>query len=615
MLTRCRIDHTAVGPEGSIELRRPVGELTSDETSEVAMVLSEAEAAARRGCYVAGFVAYEAAPAFDAAFRTQPSCSRDHANAVLPLAWFGLFAEAVPAPVLPPVSSAPSRTGATGQPCWVPEVDASTHSAAVATIRDSIAKGEAYLVNYTTRFRRPWATDDDAFSLYCRLLASYRSGFHAFFETDQWAVACGSPELFFEQSGACLLTRPMKGTAPRGRWSLEDRGRAEALRASAKERAENAMVVDLLRNDLGRIAVPGTVAVPSLWRVEQHPSLWQLTSTVTATTREGVGLPDVFGALFPSASVTGAPKVSAMSVIADVEASPRGVYCGAVGFLAPGRGPISLRTDRTARFAVAIRTAVVDKGRRLVEYGSGGGITWDSQAEQEWEEVVLKAEALMGPLPPALVAGEGLMETMAFEPGAGDGSVRDLGDHLARLADSARYFGLVVPPGTHELVAKAVRGLGAPARVRLVLRASGPVEVETLAFADEVPTSTLRLCVDLEPVSSSDVMLFHKTTNRRRYDERTRRHPAADDVVLVNERGEVTETTRANLAVLLDDQWYTPPINCGLLPGVERARRLADGRLVERVVSLDDLRDARAVATLSSLRGWRPAHVLARCLC
>jgi para-aminobenzoate synthetase / 4-amino-4-deoxychorismate lyase len=314
-MTRCRIDHTAIGAGGSIELCRPVGQVETRLISDVAAVLSEADAAARRGRYVAGFVAYEAAPAFDAAFRVNTSSpmasspmapssmapspvasssvassSMEQRTSAVPLAWFGLFAEAVPAPVVCSSGAASSRLGATGHPPWECEVDANAHASAIGVIRGTIADGHAYLVNYTTRFRRPWSSGESAFELYCRLLVSYTSGYHAFFETDQWAVACGSPELFFEQCGTSLVTRPMKGTTPRGRWAEEDIRRAEELRASPKERAENVMVVDLLRNDLGRIAVPGSVAVPSLWQLEQHPALWQLTSTVTASAREGVGL-------------------------------------------------------------------------------------------------------------------------------------------------------------------------------------------------------------------------------------------------------------------------------------------------------------------------------------
>lgn len=585
-------------------LRRPLGQLRARRTSEVAAVLTEAEAAARRGNYVAGFVAYEAAPAFDPAFRL-PAPGSDGEAPSLPLAWFELFAAAEPAPPLPPVA-APDG----GRAGWECEIDADAHLAAVRAIQKAAADGDAYLVNYTTRLRRRWEDDEDPFELYRRLVAGYGGGYHAFIETEEWAVACGSPELFFELSAESLTSRPIKGTASRGRSAAEDLGRARELRASTKERAENVMVVDLLRNDLGRIARPGSVAVPSLGLLEQHPSLWQLTSTVTATPAADLGLADVFAALFPCASVTGAPKVSAMSLIADLERSPRGVYCGAVGLLAPAvRGGLP-----AARFAVAIRTAVVDKARQVAEYGSGGGITWDSDPGPEWEEVFLKARALDGTPAPLLRPDQGLIETMGYVPGEGRNGVRNLDDHLARLASSARYFGLVVPDGIGDLVAAAVEGLEDPARVRLVLRAGGAVEIET-APLQATCRRVLRLCVDREPVACSDVRLYHKTTDRRLYEERALRHPHADDVVLVNERGEVTETTRANLAVYLDDRWCTPPVHCGLLPGVARARCLAEGRLVERVVSVDDLLRASRVATLSSLRGWREGSVQARCPC
>ena len=607
---RCRIDHTAAGM-GALELRECHGVVEAHTVAEVVAVLRDAEAAARGGSYVAGFVSYEAAPAFDPAFRIRSPAQPHQAGASLPLAWFGFFAEASPASPLPP--PAPERPDdGTAVPGWTGEIDAPTHGTGVASIHGAIADGDAYLVNYTSRFVRPWLHREDPFDVYCRLVASYGLGYHAFLETDQWAVACGSPELFFEWSCGDIVSRPMKGTAPRGRWSVEDARRAEELGNSPKERAENVMVVDLLRNDLGRVAVPGTVTVPTLWDIEQHPTLWQLSSTVSASAIEGTGLAEVFAALFPCASVTGAPKVSAMSIIADLESSPRGVYCGAVGLLEP---PRDTSVHPRARFAVAIRTAVVDKFNGLAQYGSGGGITCDSSARQEWEEVILKAMALAGPCTRALGAEQGLIETMAYEPNARGGDVRNLADHLARLRASASYFGRSLPTDAGARVEKAVEGMDQPARVRLVLRAADRLEVETSPLDHPRTLSPLRLCIDPEPVRSTDVLLFHKTTDRRRYDERTARHPGADDVILVNERGEVTETTRANVAAYVDGVWCTPPLDSGLLPGVGRARALAEGRLAERVITVEELQAAPAVATLSSLRGWRTALVLAACCC
>jgi para-aminobenzoate synthetase/4-amino-4-deoxychorismate lyase len=629
-VVRCRLDHVARGSSQIVELSGLKGQLQAWRASEVPALLAEAEAAAGRNLYAAGFVTYEAAPAFDEALTVRAGAA-SALSPCMPLAWFGLFAESharaalpragpgfAPVPAPPGEGQGPPGLAGTGPeelPGWCSEIGAPTHAAAVNAIRDAIADGEVYLVNYTTRFRQAWPATEGPYALYQRLVAGYASGYHAYLETPDWAVACASPELFFELASGSVVTRPMKGTARRGRWSEEDLRQAEALQCSAKERAENVMVVDLLRNDLGRIAVPGSVAVPQLWAVERHPTVWQLTSSVTAKARAGVGLADVFGALFPCGSVTGAPKASAMKIIADLEHSPRGVYCGAVGIVQPGPGPGSGRAGVSARFAVAIRTAVVDKVRRVVEYGSGGGITWDSSAGAEWEEVVVKAKALTG-IVPLVSAQGGLLETMAFDPDDAGGTVRNLRGHLSRLASSAAYFGFPPPSGAETAIASAVSGVAIPARVRLVLGVDGVVGVHVSAIEPDEPRSPPRtLCVDDEPVSSQDATLYHKTTERSRYTERERRHPQADDVVLVNQRGEVTETTRANLAVRVGDRWWTPPLDCGLLPGVERARLVARGDLVERVVTLDQLRRAEEVATLSSLRGWRPARVNLCCLC
>jgi para-aminobenzoate synthetase / 4-amino-4-deoxychorismate lyase len=610
-ILRCRFDYAGEGPPRAFELTSVRGQVAAWQPSDVVAMLDEAEVAVRKGWYAAGFVAYEAAPAFDDSLAVRS----DPCRPGVPLAWFGFFAESRPVAALPRLDA--PAPGGHEEAAWKAEIGPTEHAAAVEHIRAAIAAGETYLVNYTTRFRRPWASTDDPFALYRRLAAGHAGGYHAYLETADWVVACGAPELFFEWSGDRLTTRPMKGTAPRGRWPEEDLLRAEELGSSPKERAENVMVVDLLRNDVGRVAVPGTVAVPELWQTERHPSLWQLTSTVTATTRPGIRLAEVFGAMFPCGSVTGAPKTSAMAAIAHLEASSRGVYCGAVGLLRPGSTSDPASTSPTANFAVAIRTAVVDKAGARVEYGSGGGITWDSSPASEWEETLVKTRTLKRPVV-LLGDGGGLIETMRFDPDhAGDGEwgVRNLQGHLARLAASAAYLGAGLPADVENTVVDAVSALSTPARVRLVLHLNGVMETQISPLPGDGPVRTQCLCVDLEPVTSTDVTLFHKTTDRTRYDERARRHLTADDVVLVNERGEVTETTRANLAVRIDDRWWTPSLDCGLLPGIERARLLRTGHLTERVVTVEQLRHAASVATLSSLRGWRPAQVRFGCIC
>jgi para-aminobenzoate synthetase/4-amino-4-deoxychorismate lyase len=629
---RCRFDGMGADGDRSVELTGLQDRIEAWTVPEVPGVLARAEAAAIGGSCVAGFVTYEAAPAFDEALvvRTDPPSS---SAAQLPLAWFGIFDTlhevdplSGPFPVTSPTANesadgdlvADHRSGSPHRSPWVGEIGSREHGRAVESIRQAIQAGDTYLVNYSTRYRRPWASDEDPLALYTQLVSGHSSGFHGFLETPDWAVACGSPELFFELRSDHIATRPMKGTAPRGRWEAEDRQNAESLQTSEKERAENLMVVDLLRNDLGRIAVPGSVSVPELWAIERHPTVWQLTSTITATPRPGVDLSDVFAALFPCGSVTGAPKVSTMKVIADLEHSKRGVYCGAMGLLRPDQAGPAESGGFEARFAVAIRTATIDKARALVEYGSGGGITWDSSPAAEWEEVVVKTK-VVDPSRPAGRPPPALFETMAFDPtgtGAGGGGVRNLDHHLRRMASSADYLGFPPPVDARAMVLDAVSGVTESARLRLVLRVDGHLEVDVHPLTEDARSDRpLLLCVDSEPVDSRDARLFHKTTDRCRYDERASRHRLADDVILVNERGEVTETTRANLLVQLDSQWVTPPLDSGLLPGVGRARLLESGRVVERVVTEAELRNSDAVATVSSLRGWRPAEVRPICRC
>lgn len=583
-----------------VELHHLVAELEARSLADLPGLLGEVEDSARAGRWVAGFVSYEAAPAFDPAFQVHQKGQETQ----LPLAWFGVFEEARPAEDLAACPEAAER-GAD----WSGEIDAADHARSVSAIRQAAAAGDVYLANYTTRFRRSWRPGEDALDLYRRLVTGHAGGWHAFLETDEWAVACGSPELFFEFVDGALVTRPMKGTARRGRWPAEDAIRARELSRSPKERAENVMVVDLVRNDMGRIAVPGSVDARLLWAIERHPTLWQLTSSVTARSPSGVGLAEVFAALFPCASVTGAPKISAMSIISGLERSPRGVYCGAVGVVEPGQDGLPHR----ARFAVAIRTAVVNKATASAAYGSGGGITWYSDPLAEWEEVQLKTRVLTEDFPPTR---HGLIETMGFDPGLGRGAggIRNLDGHLARLAASADYFGIGVPADLAGRLADAVNGVVVASRVRLLLGADGHVDISVGALGESRST-VIRLCVDPEPVHSGEITLFHKTTDRRRYDLRANRHPGADDVVIVNERGEVSETTRANLAVRIDDRWCTPPLDSGLLPGVERSRLVRAGVLAERAVTVEELLRASEVATLSSLRGWRVAQVRPRCEC
>jgi para-aminobenzoate synthetase/4-amino-4-deoxychorismate lyase len=556
--------------------------LTTTRPDEVAGVLQQVHDETAAGSWAYGFVSYEAASGLD------PRLPGGWRPGQPPLVWFGLCSE--PARV-DPLTGSDVPAGPT--PPWRPDWTAAAHARAVDSVREQIAAGETYQCNLTDRLR---STVTDPEALYHRLALAQRGAHNAYLDLGRHVVASASPELFFEWVGDEVRTRPMKGTASRGRTTAEDEAQSRALRASGKEQAENLMIVDLLRNDLGRVAEIGSVTVDELFALERYPTVWQMTSQISARLRPDVGLLELFGALFPCGSVTGAPKQRSMELIGDLEPTPRGVYCGAIGLVAPPGAPFR------ARFNVAIRTVVVDRETGEAVYGAGGGITWGSDAARERAELLAKA-AVLG----HEVTDHQLVETLAHLP---PDHLRNLDRHLDRLADSAGYFGFRFDrDAAAALVRQAVAGRAEPARVRVVLDRAGEIAIE-LADLPRATAGPVGLVVDHEPVDAASPWLQHKTTRRDVYRTRALRHPEADDVVLVNQRGELTETTIANLAVRLEGRWWTPPTTSGCLPGVERGRLLDLGRLHERVLHVDDLAAAEELAVLSSLRGWRAATLV-----
>jgi para-aminobenzoate synthetase / 4-amino-4-deoxychorismate lyase len=579
------------GTEPSFRLAAPVGILEATRADEVRGVLDAAAAARTRGLWVAGFVSFEAAPGLDPALVVR---ARDPGDpfARLPLAWFGMF-ERREDTVLPEPATDPGP----GDPeAWVPSIDRARYDASVATIRRRIAEGETYQVNYTLRLRGRIGGDERG--LYRDLCYAQRGAYAAYLNLGRYRILSASPELFFRIDGTRITSRPMKGTAPRGRWAAEDEAVARRLRGSVKDRAENAMIVDLLRNDLGRVAEPGTVSWSDVFDLERYETVWQLTSTVEAELVAGRGPREVFEAIFPCGSVTGAPKVRTMRLIAELEDAPRGVYCGAVGYLAPpGSGAAE------ARFNVPIRTVMLDTDSGIAEYGVGGGITWDSSAAGEYDEVVAKARVLTARRPHLE-----LYETVRHDPETG---FRHLERHLARLRASAAYFGFAYDHGSvaGAFAREAARFPDRAARIRVTLDRLGRVRSGAVAAPRPVPLTRVALDTD-EPVDPSDPLLFHKTTLRRRFDDAKARHPDAEDVILTNVRGEVTEATIANVAVRLDGVWWTPPLDAGLLPGIGREVALEEGWVSERPVSIEELRRAEAVELLSDNRGRRPVELI-----
>lgn len=554
--------------------------LSTQRLDEVLPLLRRAESEVERGAYLAGFIAYEAAPAFDAALTAHPPGE-------FPLLWLGVF-DAAQVQHLPAL---PRLPGAYHLGEWQATVSEAGYAEAIARIKAEIAAGRTYQVNYTYRLRAPFSGEPGA--LFAQLAEAQRAAYSAFVDTGRFVLCSASPELFFERTGRTVRAKPMKGTAARGRTLAEDEARARWLHHDLKNRAENVMIVDMIRNDLGRVAETGSVRVPALFETERYPTVWQMTSTVTAETR--ASLAQLLAALFPCASITGAPKRSTMEIIRALEATPRRAYCGAIGFVLP---------EGRAQFNVAIRTVLIDRATGQAEYGVGSGVVWDSVAADEWAECQVKSRVLRARLPPFA-----LLESLRWEPTT---SYFLLDRHLRRLRDSAVYFGFALDEAAvcARLEALARTLSPVPHKVRLLVEREGGLHVEA-APLQEAGVQPVRLALAPAPVSSGDSFLFHKTTHRQVYDEARAARPEADDVILWNERGEITETCLANLAVKLDDEWWTPPVEAGLLPGVYRAELLTTGRLRERVLWLDDLPRAEALAVLNSVRLWRAAALLA----
>ncbi len=542
-------------------------------------MLDAAQAAAQRGAWCVGYLRYEAAPAFDAALAVHPAEG--------PLAWFAVHDTAWPWPQ--PVEDAAPLVQ------WQDVLPRAAFDAALAELQRAIADGEYYQVNFTAQMRGVLSGDAGgakALALFHALQRAQPGGYAAFLDTGEEQLLSVSPELFFDWREEKILTRPMKGTAPRGMNPEDDAAQAEALRNSPKERAENVMIVDLLRNDLSRIAEPFSVRVPRLFHTEALPAVWQMTSDVEARTRAGCSLADVFAALFPCGSITGAPKVCAMRAIHALEPEPRGVYCGAIGVLRPGGA---------ATFNVPIRTVAL-RGKQA-RCGIGSGITSGATADGEWREWGLKQAFVRRASAPF-----DLLETL----GLFDGTLRDAAAHLARLGEAARHFGYPWDARQAEAALQplAQQHAGGAWRVRLLLTAQGQLQAEAYALPTSPPRVRLQLADHALDEAYGEFVRF-KTTRRAHYDAFTPTKPEIFDTLLWNAEGELTECTRGNIAFLVEGRWVTPPLRCGLLAGVGRARALQEGRVEEAVVRLEDLSRVQAVAFVNSLRGWIPAELAA----
>lgn len=538
-----------------------------------------------------------------------------------------------PDPIAPPAPNPTSEPAVAGLTHISLDTTRAQFDAAIDDIHAALERGDTYQINYT--YRLGFDTFGPPVALYRRLRARQpvRYGALIAMPDGRHVLSC-SPELFLQHERGTLRAQPMKGTAARVDDAVEDQRVREALAADPKNRAENLMIVDLLRNDIGRVAEIGSVSVPELFSVDAYGRVWQMTSTVRARLRESLSFAQVLRALFPCGSITGAPKHRAMELIASLEQSARGLYTGSIGWLdAPSPG------QRCGDFclSVAIRTLVLEPGRRTGQMGVGAGIVLDSEADSEWEECKVKARFATG-----LDSGIGLFETMRATR---DGGVVHFDRHLARLVHSAAELGLRADAAAIVEAMRAYVALLSDGthRVKLSLNSSGQIEIGGGPFVPLVPPALPQLhaptvatdgadsatalpAFDVNvvfadeygfaPTDADNALLAHKTTARETYDAawRMAEQHGAFDMLFFNSRGELTEGGRTNVFVQLDGRWFTPPLHCGLLPGILRGVMLEDPAwsAAERVLTRTDLRNAEAIVVCNALRGALRAHLVER---
>jgi para-aminobenzoate synthetase / 4-amino-4-deoxychorismate lyase len=546
----------AHAPGRLLRFVQPERLLVALRPEEVKGCLRQADSALDEGNYVAGYISYEAALGFDTAFET----SRAY---LMPLLWLGVF-------TAPICTDGPDPQVLASSLEWQAELTPGEYRAAIDSIRSQIAAGSTYQANFTFRLSSSYA--GDPWELFSFLYHNQPSTCCTYIDTGRWSICSASPELFFALNGSALTVRPMKGTLRRGRWPDEDEHLARQLQLSRKDRAENLMIVDMMRNDLGRICTVGSVQAHRLFEVERHPTLFQMTSTVTGS--------------------TSAP----MRILARTERSPREVYTGAMGYITPAR---------KARFNVAIRTIIVDKQTDTAQCGIGSGITWDSTSEQEYHECLLKLRFTVKNR-----SGFQLLETFRWEP---DSGFALLGLHLARLAQSARFFDFrfnrdQTLVALHAAVQNVAR---LPMKVRLSLSIAGELTVNAASLeSDPLPVPALVRFAN-SSVDREDVKLFHKTSNRELYRHLLGSVPNCYDLVLWNEDAFVTELTRFNL-LAFDGRWTTPPVEHGLLAGTLRQELLRVGLVEEAALTKAQFGTGQVLAAINSVRGMlvlRPKEV------
>ncbi|MFQ3598291.1 MAG: aminodeoxychorismate synthase component I [Chloroherpetonaceae bacterium] len=565
--------------------QEPQNIIEAKSLSEVNLALARIEDALRRGKWLAGYIGYEAGFAFEKKLHGLPVPTS------LPLLWFGEY----DAPILNPSIPFNPMRGVAQRVAF--NVSKEDYAKAIANILAYIEAGDVYQINFTGKLSFDF--QGDAVALYETLREKQSVAYAAFLNLGGQAVLSFSPELFFRINNGIIESKPMKGTAPRGRTTAEDEAVATWLKSDDKNRAENLMILDLIRNDFGRICKTGSITAPSLFEIERFQTLFQMTSTVRGELRDGVTFKEIFEAIFPCGSITGAPKIRAMEIISELEVEPRGVYTGAIGFISP---------KKEACFSVAIRTVVVEHrnvNSLVGEMGIGSGVTIDSESQSEYDECLLKANFLTKPM-----EDFALIESIKFH-----GHYCLLEKHLARLKDSAAYFDFKFDEQSLcSALAQYAKSIDekAPYKVRVVLAKSGRVEV-THERIETTQEGLGTVAIAEARTNSADKFFYHKTTKRQIYDEATKRarQLGLADFIFLNERGEVSEGAISNVFVEKRGRLYTPPISSGILAGVYRQYVLETyPNATEQVLQLDDLKDAERIWICNAVRGMREVDLI-----
>ncbi|MGM8214568.1 chorismate-binding protein [Bacillaceae bacterium W0354] len=536
--------------------------------AEVKSALKKIEAYAKQGFYAVGYVSYEAAKAFDSNMDV-------HEQVELPFVYFGIYEKK-------DVYTSGQNSSSVKLE-YVPDTPRPIYDDAIKNIHQAIRDGATNQVNYTIRLNADYE-DLSTEAYYQQLANAQKANFTSHLRFEDFEIISISPELFFAWDGKTIETKPMKGTIKRGRSVEEDIIRKEQLRSSNKDKNENKMIVDLLRAELSQVAKPGTVSVKKRFEIETYPTVFQMTSTVKADTKEGTSLLSIFEALFPCGSITGSPKICTMQLIKELEKTPREVYCGAIGIVTP---------EQNAIFSVPIRTVWLDHKHKRATYGVGGGITAASSAESEYNELLAKSEVLKYEAPDFE-----LLETMKLD----DGEVFLLDKHLFRLKQSAQYFNISfseseLPEKLSNIEEKYSNGTFL---VRVLLSKSGQIEIEIKEI--NLKQQTGKVALAKRPINRDLPFHYHKTTYRDIYEQH--KIMGVYDTLLWNEEGYITEFINGNVVYQLDGHQYTPPIHDGLLPGTFREMLLENGEIVERSLHKDELNQVEKLWFINSVREW-----------